>query len=90
MGETILFTEEWEFIGEVLPSGRGMLVVYFTFILVQWHNRFWSRTAIGVLCQLPIKRTVLYLLEQISVVFGFSLTCAMPVRLAAKRVFIDA
>ena len=38
MGKTILFTEQWEFIGEILSNGREMIVENFRFILVQCFN----------------------------------------------------
>ena len=38
MGKLILFTEQWEFIGELLPNGREMFFKNFRFILVRCFN----------------------------------------------------
>ena len=38
MGKSILFTDRWEFIGELLPNGREMFFKNFRFILVRCFN----------------------------------------------------
>ena len=83
MGKSILFTEQWELIGELLLNGREMFFNNFRFILVRCFNpailssdacsvSCADPTASGILHQLPVRLTVVYLREQISVVFGFS------------------